>query len=50
MTESKSEQTNFKNDRKVRLVVKKYDNFKQIPKFKWKSNNNDWKRLQVLKF
>ena len=32
---------NVKNDRKVRLVVKKYDNFKQIPTFKWKSNNND---------
>ena len=25
------------NDLKVRLVVKKYDNFKQIPTFKWKS-------------
>ena len=24
----------LKNDRKVRLVVKKYDNFKQIPTFK----------------
>ena len=33
--------TIFKFDRKVRLVVKKYDNFNQIPTFKWKSNNND---------
>mgnify|MGYP005654521695 CR=1 FL=1 len=22
----------------------------KIPKIKWKSNNNDWKRLQLLKF
>ena len=37
--------TIFKFDRKVRLVVKNYANFK-----KKYLHLNDWKRLQLLKF